>query len=85
MKSLMLNVQPALAQLNNMTNTNPTFNIQLTLEEANVVLAALQELPGKICNPLSESIKTQAQAQLAAMQAAEQESAANEAETPAAE
>lgn len=67
-----------------MTNPNPTFNIQLTLEEANIVLAGLQELPGKICNPLSESIKNQAQAQLAAMQAAEQEAAANEAETPAA-
>lgn len=57
-------------------NPNPTFNFELNLEEANVILAALQELPGKICNPLSEKIKTQAQAQIAAMQAAAQEAEA---------
>jgi hypothetical protein len=51
-------------------NQNPTFNFALTLEEANVILAALQELPAKICNPLSEKIKNQAQEQIAAMQAA---------------
>jgi hypothetical protein len=56
-----------------MTNQNPTFTLELNLEETNAVLAALQELPGKICNPLSEKIKSQAQAQIAAMQAAEQE------------
>jgi hypothetical protein len=55
-----------------MTNQNPTFNLQLTLEETNAVLAALQELPGKICNPLSEKIKTQAQQQIVEMQQAEQ-------------
>jgi hypothetical protein len=58
-----------------MTNENPTFNIEITLEEINMVLAALQELPAKLCNPLSEKIRTQAQAQIAAMQAAEQDSA----------
>jgi hypothetical protein len=51
-------------------NQNPTFNFALTLEEANIMLAALQELPAKICNPLSEKIKNQAQEQIAAMQAA---------------
>ena len=51
-------------------NENPTFNFNLTLEDANAILAALQELPAKICNPLSDKIKTQAQAQIAAMQPA---------------
>jgi hypothetical protein len=51
-------------------NQNPTFTFALNLEEANVILAALQELPAKICNPLSEKIKTQAQEQIAAIQAA---------------
>lgn len=73
MKSPMPNVQQVLAQLNNMTqpNPNPTFTFELTLDEANIILAALQELPAKICNPLSEKIKGQAQEQIAAMQAAE--------------
>jgi hypothetical protein len=56
-----------------MTNQNPTFTIQINLEETNMVLAALQELPAKLCNPLSEKIKSQAQAQIAEMQAAEQQ------------
>jgi hypothetical protein len=51
-------------------NQNPTFNFELTLEDANVILAALQELPAKICNPLSDKIKSQAQEQIAAMQQA---------------
>jgi hypothetical protein len=50
-------------------NQNPIFTFALNLEEANVILAALQELPAKICNPLSEKIKAQAQEQIAAMQA----------------
>jgi hypothetical protein len=54
-----------------MTNQNPTFTLELNLDETNLVLAALQELPAKLCNPLSEKIKSQAQAQIAAMQAVE--------------
>lgn len=54
-----------------MNETNPTFNFNLTLEEANVILAALQEIPAKICNPVSDKIKGQAQEQIAAMQAAQ--------------
>ena len=54
-----------------MQNQNPTFTFQLTLEETNAILAALQELPGKICNPLSDKIKSQAQEQINEMQAAE--------------
>lgn len=66
----MPNVLQVLAQLNNMTqpNPNPTFNFEINLEEANVILAALQEIPAKICNPISEKIKAQAQEQIAAMQ-----------------
>lgn len=55
-------------------NENPTFTFTLNLEEANAILAALQELPAKVCNPLSEKIKQQATAQLAA---AEQKAAEN--------
>ena len=77
----MQNVQQVLAQLNNMTqpNQNPTFSFQLNLEEANLILAALQEIPAKLCNPISEKIKAQAQEQLAIMQTPQ---AANE-EAPA--
>ena len=42
-----------------------------TLEEANYILAGLQELPGKICNPISAKIKQQAEEQIAQMQAAQ--------------
>ena len=38
---------------------------QLTVEETNNVLAGLQELSAKICNPLTANIQTQAQKQLA--------------------
>ena len=81
MKSPMQNVQQVLAQLNNMTqpqaiNPNPTFTFELDLNEANAILAGLQELPGKVCNPISEKIKAQAQKQIDAMQA---EQAANDA------
>ena len=74
MKLPMQNVQPVLVPLNKKTmNQNPTFNFEINLEEANVILAALQELPAKLCNPLSDKIKAQAQEQIAALQAATQE------------
>lgn len=41
-------------------------NFELTVDEANAILAALQELPAKICNPLSEKLKQQAAPQIAA-------------------
>lgn len=43
-----------------------TFKVQLelTVEEANTVLAGLQELPAKLCNPLSQKIQQQAVSQL---------------------
>lgn len=58
-----------------MQNQNPTFTFQLSLEEANYILAGLQELPGKICNPLSEKLKAQAQEQINALQAAQADTA----------
>lgn len=75
MKLWAKNVQQAHALLDKLMeqNPNPTFNFELNLEEANHILTALQELPGKICNPLSDKIKMQAQAQIAAMHAADQE------------
>ena len=36
----------------------------LSIEEVNFILAGLQELPGKICNPMSQKIRTQAESQL---------------------
>ena len=54
-------------------NQNPILAFEFTLEEANFILASLQELPGKICNPLSEKLKTQAQEQIKAMQPAAEE------------
>lgn len=56
-------------------NQNPEFNFVLNLNEANAILAALQELPAKIANPISEKIKTQAQEQIAAMKPAVEETA----------
>lgn len=46
-----------------MNNITFTLN-ELTIDEVNAILAALQELPGKICNPLSAKIREQATAQL---------------------
>lgn len=39
-------------------------NFKFTVEETNVILAALQELPAKLCNPMSQKIQMQAQPQL---------------------
>ncbi len=36
----------------------------LSVDEVNFILAGLQELPGKICNPMSMKIKGQAESQL---------------------
>jgi hypothetical protein len=50
-------------------NENPELTFTLNLNEANMVLAALQELPAKVANPLSQKITEQAKAQIATMQA----------------
>ena len=54
-------------------NQNPIFKFELSLEDSNVILAALQELPAKVCNPLTEKIKQQAIPQIEALQKADQE------------
>ena len=36
----------------------------LTVEEINIILAALQEVPAKLCNPLSDKVRKQAEDQL---------------------
>lgn len=57
----MPSAQPALAQLNNM---NKELTFTFTIEEANAILAGLQELPAKVSNPLTAKIQQQANAQL---------------------
>jgi hypothetical protein len=39
-------------------------NLKLTIEEANTILAGLQELPAKVSNPLTNKLVKQAQEQL---------------------
>ena len=36
----------------------------LSVDDVNAILACLQELPAKICNPLTQKIREQAEAQL---------------------
>lgn len=45
------------------SNLKLTFT-DISLEEANIILAALQELPAKICNPLTAKLQEQARKQL---------------------
>lgn len=45
-------------------NENPTLTLELTLNEINAILAAMQELPAKVCNPISQKITQQAKVQL---------------------
>ena len=45
-----------------MENTELTFTF--TVQEANTLLMALQELPAKVANPLTAKIQQQAQPQL---------------------
>ena len=46
--------------MNNITFTLTDFSI----DEVNAILAALQELPAKVCNPITQKIRQQAEAQL---------------------
>lgn len=46
------------------TNTTPELNIALTVEEVNVVLSALGELPAKVSMNLLNKIGMQARQQL---------------------
>jgi len=46
----------------------PSVQITLNVNELNTVLAALQELPHRVADPILKSVFTQAQAQLQARQ-----------------
>jgi len=52
-----------------------TLTLSLSIPEANTILQALQELPAKIANPLSEKIKEQAEPQVQEFQKAMQQQA----------
>lgn len=39
-------------------------NFELTMDEANMILAAIQELPAKMANPLTQKLQLQAKSQL---------------------
>jgi hypothetical protein len=56
----------ALAQLGKNMEPQKDFILTLTLtvEEANTILSALQELPAKVSNPLTNKLVKQAQEQL---------------------
>jgi hypothetical protein len=47
-----------------MTTNSTELTFTFTIDEANALLAGLQELPAKICNPLSAKIQQQAAGQL---------------------
>lgn len=51
----------------------------LSVEEVNAILLAIQELPGRICNPLSAKIKAEAEAQIAELQRVEEAQAQDKA------
>ena len=59
---------------------NPILTYNLDINEINIILAALQELPGKVCNPLSAKIKSQADKQIEALKNAELAKPANDEE-----
>jgi hypothetical protein len=49
-------------------NSNPDLTFILTMQEANTILAALQELPAKIANPLTQKMTEQAKPQIAELE-----------------
>ncbi len=54
-------------------NKSPELKLILTLEEVNTILSALQEVPAKVCNPLSQKLVDQAKQQLEPAQKVEAE------------
>jgi hypothetical protein len=57
-----------------------TLNFSLTIDETNAILAALQELPGRVCNPMTQKIKAQAEPQIKELQDAQQAQQAEQGE-----
>ncbi len=62
----MPSVQPVPVPLNNFKYSySMKFTLtDLSIEEINAVLLGLQELPAKICNPLTQKLRQQAESQL---------------------
>jgi len=54
-----------------MISNSTELTFKVSIEEANHILAGLQELPAKICNPLSVKLQAQAKEQLPEPPAAE--------------
>lgn len=63
MKLLVMIVQQAHAQLNKKT-MEKEFTFTFSEQEATYLLIALQEIPAKLANPLSDKIRRQAQEQM---------------------
>lgn len=61
MKLQIKNVQRVPAQLN---EENMEFTFTVTEQEANMLIAGLQELPAKVANPLTRKLQEQAQGQM---------------------
>jgi len=68
MKSWKMDVQRVLAQLN---EENMEFTFTVTEQEANMIIAGLQELPAKVANPLTRKLQEQAQEQMRKQEAQE--------------
>ena len=47
-----------------MISNNTELTFTFTIEEANSILAGLQELPARICNPLASKLQQQASIQI---------------------
>lgn len=60
--------QNAQAQQGSKFDPKTPVNLTVTLQEVNVILAALQEMPHKVADPVLRSIIPQAEAQLKAAQ-----------------
>lgn len=50
-------------------NENPDLHFTFTMQEANAILAALQELPAKVSNPLTQKMTDQAKPQIEKLKA----------------
>lgn len=63
MKLLVMNAVLVHVQLNN-KGIKMELTFKVTEQEANVILAGLQELPAKVANPMMRKLQEQAQEQL---------------------
>jgi hypothetical protein len=64
MKLLAKTALLVLAQLSKYMEQDTIITLKVTVEEANTILAGLQELPAKKANPLTNKLVKQAQEQL---------------------